>query len=338
MRQDKATLLVALMASLPMLAWGLTPMDEGQLSDVTGQDGVTITVDLPTAGLSWDQTIYDRDGVPDDGSGNASVLGIPTSLAPGKESAIVMKGIGLTATGPIVITADTGQSAGGAPILNINVAIPDGTELHLPDLQLAVPTTVGGWELDSAQTKTIFSAGTTADPGITVTLGATSLNLQLGNVAQQQTIDLGGGNSVTYKPLLLTDLSIKNGMHIENMTITDVSDPNSGTYQYCGSSSAKVDCKQTIADIYVNDNDGTLAATKGTSNLTVKGLGMSVTDDGLVFAVDQLGYRDGSGVNHGINVQMDNVHLGDTGVPGMGNVYLRGMRLGRDAILTVSGH
>src|SRR5690606_36968106 len=106
-----------------------------------------------------------------------------------------------------------------------------------------------------------------------------------------------------------------------NMTVTDVSDPNSSTYAYCGVSPKKA-CSQTIADIYINDNTGTLASTK-TSNLTLKGLGLNITSDGLVLAANQVGYRDGSNVDHGINVQMENVHLGDTGVPGMGNLYLQ---------------
>lgn len=330
MKQARTTLLVALCISLPMLAWGLTPMNEGQLANVTGRDGVTVTVTLPSTGISWDQIIYDRDGVPDDGSGNASVLGIPTSLAPGKESALVMQGIGLKASGPITITSDVGQAA-GAPVLNISVAIPGGTELILPNLQLAVPSTPGGWDLDSSHTKTILSAGTTLDPGIHVMLGATNMNLQLGNVAQTRVI-----NGVPYKPLLLTNLSIQQGIHITNMTITDASSASNASYNGCAGDT--VSCAQTIADIYINDNDGTLAATKGTSNLTVKGLAMSVTSNGIAFAVDQVGYRDGGNVDHGINVQMDNIHMGDTAVPGLGIAYLKGLQLGNDAILTISGH
>lgn len=337
MKQARTTSLVALCASLPMFAWGLTPMNENQLAGVSGRDGVTVTVTLPTAGLSWDQTIYDRDGVPGDGS----VLGIPTSLAPNSGSALVMKGIGLTATGSMTIAVDTGQAA-GKPVLNINVAIPDGTQLHLPDLQLAKPTTAGGWALDAATTKTVLSAGTTLNPGITVVLGATNLNLQLGNVAQTMQVTKPTSptttTTVTYKPLLLTDLSIKNGIHIQNMTITDVSDPNSATYKACLNGATKVDCAQTIGDIYINDNSGTLAATKGSSNLTLKKFGMSVTQTGVAFAVEQLGYRDGSNVDHGINVQMDNIHLGDSSLPGLGNAYLKGLQLGNDAILTISGH
>src|SRR5699024_5325664 len=139
---------------MPAFAWALTPLEDNQLANVTGQDGVTITVEAPS--LSWNQTIYDRDGVPADGNGKASVLGIPTSLDPGKGGAIIMKGIGLSLGGPMTITADTGQSTGGEPVLNINVAIPDGTEINLPDLQLARPVTPGGWKLDSGTTRTIF--------------------------------------------------------------------------------------------------------------------------------------------------------------------------------------
>ena len=330
MRQAKTTSLVALLAVLPVLACAFEPLADTQLSDVTGRDGITVTIDTPS--LLWDQTIYDRDGVPDDGTGQASVLGIPTSMAPGTESAIVMRGLGVTPGGPIVINVDTGQSSAGA-VLNITAAIPDGTVLHLPDLQTSVPTTPGGWELDASQTKTIFSAGTVANPGIEVEFGAATLNLQLGNVAQ--TMVVGGS---TYHPLLLTDLSAKQGLHIENMTISDVSNVTSATYNACGTTASPVACAMTSDDIFINDNDGTLAATKGTSDLTIKGLGMSITENGVAFAVDQLGYRDTLGVNHGINVQIDNVHLGDPSVPGLGNAYIRGLQLGPDAVLTVAGH
>ena len=329
MKPNKTTLLLAWLGLMPVLAWGLTPLEETQLADVVGQDGVTITIDSP--GYIWDQVIYDRDGVPDDGFGVARVLGIPTSLVPGAEAAIVMKGIGLTHTGPMVWTVDAGQSSVG-PVLNINLDIPDNTVLHLPDLQLSKPLVTGGWELDPNNTKTIMSAGTTISPGITVTLGATNLNMQLGNVAQEVIVD-----GTTYRPLLLTDLTIKQGLYIENQTIADASNPASPTYDACGPGANEI-CAYTVDHVYVNDNSGTLAATKGTSNLTAKGLGMSITSGGLMFVVDQLGYRDGLGVDHGINVQMENVHMGDATVPGMGNAYLKGLQLGADAVLTIAGH
>lgn len=330
MAQTKMTSLIVMFAMLPVMGWAFEPIADGELSSVTGQDGITLTIS--TDKLSWDQVIYDRDGVPDNGNGQAAVLGIPTSLAPGVGSALVMKGIALEPGGAIVTTIDAGQSTVGA-VLNINMDIPDGTKITLPDLQLAKPTTALGWELDINSTKTILSAGTTANPGIVVELGATNMNMQLGNVAQTLTI---GSN--TYKPLLLTDLAIKKGIHIENMAITDVSDPNSSTYDYCGTTAAKEACSQTVAHTYINDNSGTLAATKGVSDLTVNGLAMSVTTNGLAFTVSQVGYRDGSGVDHGINVQMDNIHLGDASVPGLGNAYLKGLTLAPASVLTISGH
>lgn len=324
-RIGSACFSLCLLALLPAFAVAMQPLEEARLSDVTGQDGVTVKVMAST--ISWNQTIYDRDGVPDDGSGNAKVLGISTSLTPGAAGVLVMKDLSLTLGGPLTWTTDVGQGAGNQPVLNITFNTTGVSTFHVGDLQLGIPATVGGWALDDSKTKTIASAGV-GGAGMDINIGATTMNMQLGNVPQKLVI-LNGG---TYNPLLLTDLTIQGGVHVTNMTVPDVS--SAYTPSVCTGSKP---CAQTIGDLYINNNDGTLAATT-TSNFTLKGLGINVTDDGLAITADQIGYRDGSNVDHGINVQLMNVHLGDSTVPGLGNAYLKGMTLAPDSVLTIAGH
>lgn len=161
--------------------------DDASLGGVTGQDGIIIGLDLA---VTTDMIIHDTDGID---------LGVP-AYATGYsfDGAIVMSNVGLNTFGnQIVVAVDAGDNATSfsAPMLNVNVTIPGGTQVQTGSITVANSRRDdGAWGFDNATATIVESA--------TLTLsGNTVANIQLGNETQGHMIRLntviGGGVSLT---------------------------------------------------------------------------------------------------------------------------------------------
>lgn len=201
--------LVSAIAALPVSGFAMEAMDDSSLSAVTGQDGISISLGTE---ITADIIIHDKDGysAPYNGAG-----------------AIVLSGFGLTfannATDRVVVNIDAGSQAAGDAVLNINVATPANMTLALGDLQVAASngaSGTGNWGLNGG-------AVTVANLG-SLTLGATSLNIQLGSEPQGNMIDttatITGGVTLTNFALIDAGGLVSGGsINMSSLSITNAS-------------------------------------------------------------------------------------------------------------------
>lgn len=187
-------LLLASLIAASSSAFAMESLEDEVLSDTTGQTGVTIGITPPN--LSFSVVIHDTDGIPvTQPNSGAIVMGDPytTPLARTKTQ--------LAFTGEVVVLIDAtgdhnGAVAGGTPMLRANVAIP-GMTLHTGDIYVAdtdATGTLAGFDgLRATATANILS-------DITVTMGATTLNFELGSENQ--------GSMIKINTSMATGLSI----------------------------------------------------------------------------------------------------------------------------------
>ena len=237
----KKLALVAAIAAAPMAAMAMEPMQDEALSGVTGQDGISIGLQTNlTAGLK----IHDTDGA-------AGVTGVTANGA----GAIVIDGFSISrdaTTDTIDITIDADDGGTGGAFLNVGVSLPNNLTIALGGLNVADSgRTAGGGTWSTSAT---VSAGSTATPVPlinlgTMTLGATTLNIQLGNEPQ--------GN------MIAIDTTISGGINISGFAINDA---NSG-----GALST---------DLQIVDNGGTVLSVD---------TGIDITSNGLVIGLGGIG-------------------------------------------------
>lgn len=292
MQGFKKLALVAAIAAVPAASFAMQPMNDSQMSGVTGQDGITLSINTPN--LTLGQTIYDRDGM------GSAVNGMSANGA----GAIVITGMAVnTNGGDIVVNVDAGQSAGGAPVLNVGVTLPNNIQISTGDLSIANTTgTRGDWNT-TAQTSTILDSST-------ITLGTTTLNIQLGGVAQSMSF-----NSNTYNPMILVSTTINGGIVQTNTGIHDLS-------------TAKLGGDNADASIFV---DKTTIKDADTGDLTVGSVGINVATNGLVIGIGSIGST------NGLFIGSEAVRLGGSGAAAIGDVAITGLQLSGTTI-TVSGH
>lgn len=167
----KKLLLATAITTISSASFAMQAMDEEALSETTGQDGLTITIEPPSAGITADIVIHDKDGL-------AGIVGSGSTLL--NSGAILFDGFalnpnGATSTISIVIdaTGDALAAAGTDPQLNIDITLPGSTVISTGAVFVADSNGVG------------VAIGTTqetilANMNITL-LGATLINMQLGN-------------------------------------------------------------------------------------------------------------------------------------------------------------
>lgn len=276
----KLALATAIVACAPMGAFAAEALDEEMLSAVTGQDGVRINLAL---NVNSDAIIHDTDGM-----SNAAV-NTDHSFA----GAIIVDNFGLvTGPGGITLEIDAGDTSttGTAPVLNVNVAIAAGTTIDTGAIS------VGNSNRDDAAWGVSTQTGTIMQ-NTTITLGATTANIQLGNEAQGYMIAL--------------DTTITGGIVANNSAILDAGGAITGG--------------AIGADVI------TLLDSGGGPNLTVD-VGVDVSDtQGLVLTVNQLG----DAVN-GLDVRIEGQYLGTTTLGYVGDVELIGLDL-NGSVISVTG-
>lgn len=225
--------LVSAIAAMPLSGFAMEALDDSTLSSVTGQDGISI--ELGTE-ISADIIIHDKDGYA--GAYNGA-------------GAITLSGFGMTfqnTTDTITVDIDAGSQAANDAVLNIAVSTPANMNLALGDLQVGASngaSGTGNWGVNG-------SSVTVANLG-SLTLGATSLNIQLGVEPQ--------GN------MIATSATITGGVTLSNFALIDTGGAVSG-----GSIN--------MSSLSITDNGGT--------DLTVAA-GVDVDGSALVINVTQMG-------------------------------------------------
>lgn len=287
----KKLALAAAVAVAPMSALALEPMQDEALSSVTGQDGITIGLN---ANLVAQVIVHDTDGIPDDTANTPAAWTGYTN-----DGAIVLEDFALNTGGNninLVIDAGDSDAAGAGAMLNVGISIPSGTTVTLGSVDIANSNrdeTTPGWGVAATgRVDNVLNLGS-------MTLGATTLNLQLGTEAQGDMIAMN------------TDIT-GGGIKIANFSINDAN------------SSGGI----TVGNLQVVN-----AGATATGDLSVA-LGINATTNGLVIDLDQVGVT-GTGPGTGADVRMTGVNVGGTG--NIGDVELVGLNLNGSS-LTIAGH
>lgn len=265
-------------------AFALQALSDESLSDTTGQDGLTITLQnyAPNARIIWTDTngINSTDGL------NPIDFGLTGTPTPGS----VVFGNGTTAgnfrvsngTTFIRIDADGGNNAA---TLNIGVDLPDDLTINTGEVYVA-----------GKDSNNVLINQTKIMKDMKVELGGLNLNIQLGNSPQGDLISIFG--------------TITNGLKISNIGLI-------------GAISAGNEYGIGIDEMTIRDN-------MSGSDLTINGVGINVTDAGLVITPS---------AGKQVDVLMQNFRLGNlsgSSAP-IGGVALIGLQLGGTSLM-ISGH
>lgn len=267
----KKIALVTAIAAAPFSAFAAESLDDATLSGVTGQDGIAINLGL---NVTTNAIIHDTDGIDN------------VSTAYSFDGAIIVTGLNINTQGnDIRVEVDAGDSStavGTAPVLNINVAIPTGTTIQTGTLRVGNSNRDdAGWGYEAGSVSGVIMSNAT------ITLGATTANIQLGNEAQ--------GNMIQVNTV------ITGGVSIANSTLYDAGGALTGGV--VGSS-----------NIQILDNGG--------ADLTVDA-GMDITaTDGLLITLTQVG-----NAATGFDMRVERLYLGTTTLGYLGDVELTGVNL-----------
>lgn len=222
----KKLALAAAVAALPATGFSMEAMEDSALSGVTGQDGISIALNT---NLSASLIVHDTDGI-QNAAGTAAatyttVAGTGTTAVTtvhgpyGSAAALVMEDFAInTAGGDITLDIDAGDSAtaGVEPVLNIQVGIPTGTQITLGSVDVANSNRDdGGWGVvATGRVDDVLNLGS-------VTLGATTMNIQLANEPQGDMIALNttitGGIGIAN--FALNDANSGGGIGVDNVAI-----------------------------------------------------------------------------------------------------------------------
>lgn len=215
--------LVAAVAALPAAGFAMQPLEDEELSDVTGQDGISISANVDMdVDLGWEDT-----------SGLGFAAGVP---APGDRAGMVYMP-GFTIAGQIDIDLDAGADANGVGggVLQVGVSIPTitvsnfdifvrGTGLDNPDEN----ATFAAEQRDAVTGNGRFAA-VAADAGDavislgTITLDAMDLTLQFGaDATNLAVINTTGTIDISVSNVVVYDRSSTGSITIDDLAITDV--------------------------------------------------------------------------------------------------------------------
>lgn len=180
-------LLLASAIAMSASAFAMEDMTEDAMSDATGQDGLTIGINTPAAGISFGMNLYDTDAY--GALANVGVLTIGATANKFK----------LTTPSAIILTIDAGSAAAGAtPVLNVGIAIPANTVIHTGDIGVSGTATAKGAAARGVFGATVNNSNIMDD--MTITLGATTATMQFGtgatNFLSLNTTMTGGGLNI----------------------------------------------------------------------------------------------------------------------------------------------
>ena len=195
-------------------AMAMQALDDTALSAATGQEGITVTITPAGGGISIDQVVVrDVDGRTGNTlTGQSGAITLGTIGASGTDFRIETTGIGL------VIDAD---GNGTSPVLNVGVTL-NAAKIITGDIGVAVGDAAASAVSRKSTTVTVLDS-------LTVDLGTTTLNVQLGNEVQGSMIDVQatvtGGLKISDFALRDAGGTVSGGkIAIGTITVTDAAD------------------------------------------------------------------------------------------------------------------
>ena len=312
---------LALVSAMAMSssAFALQTLGDEELSQATGQDGITIKLEGNIGDSNTKLVIHDRGGfqnltTPAFTRANAG-LGASTGTANAvlgtmndSDGAIVLDGFNINLGGnPLVINVDA-DANGTSPLLNVNIALPSTLTINTGAIKVAKS---GG--INASSTAQFTNAANVLD-NMTVTLKNATLNVQLGTAAQGAFIKLNS--------------SLTNGLSIANLNIfqpggvTGVTGHTVTTTSGTPANNAAI----RIGNFNIKDSawDGTANSASDKWTLAAN---INVADDGMVIqGLDATN----------VDVRITDLKLGNAAQASVGNVAVLGLKL--PSAVTISGH
>lgn len=283
-----ATAIAAVFTPVAGMA-AMVEVADDELSQTVAQAGISAALVIGGGGISTNIYIHDKDGIP-------FALSTPTSYS--FAGAIIVETMQVAVGGAtITINVDAGanQVSTGAPVLNVNVSLPTTLTISTGAIRVANSQRDDGapaWGFDAAGlTGTIIN-------NMTIILGSTTLNIQLGNESQT------GGTSGSDMAVL--QATVNNGIIMSGFR---VSDANSG-----GGIGAST---MTIID------------TAGGTSLNLK-VDANVTSAGLVLGLAQIGTA------AGMDIRIADQYLGTSTNAKLGDLAIIGLNV-NGSTLTING-
>lgn len=165
-------LILASSIAMSASAFGLESLKDETLAEMTGQDGITVSYTPAAGGVSFSTIIHDSDAIAAAPSAGAIVIGNPLAAA-GHSVTNITPPAGQSINITIDATGDINTvTAGSQAAIAINISIPANTVINTGTISAAKSNGLGN--AITSQTGVIMD-------NITLTLGATSLVLNLGN-------------------------------------------------------------------------------------------------------------------------------------------------------------
>lgn len=249
----KKLALASAIATLPAGAFALDEINDEALSEVSGQDGISMNLVISTAGILTDIYVHDKDGI------NGGVGYTSYSF----DGAIVIDNMqiagGQLTTISIGIDAGAAASLAGAPVLNVNIGLPASLTIATGAIRVANSgrdAAAPSWSVDTI-------SGTILN-NMNITLNGTTLNIQLGN--EQQT----GLNAGT--DMMVIAASVTSGIVISGFRLSDATAAAGGI--------------GATGDITMTDNGGTNFTMNIDGNVTNAGLELGLARLGSATGMD----------------------------------------------------
>lgn len=278
--------LAAAVATVPAVGFSVETLEDTDLGGVSGQDGISVDIGIGTGGIATSVYLHDTDGL----------AGVTGASAYSFDGAIVINNMSIAAGSgaTIGLDIDAGDNAvsSGAPVLNIAVSLPSTLTIVTGSIAVAnsqIDDGTAGRGVDGT-TGAILSS-------MTVVLGTTSMNIQLGNEAQT--------GSIAGTDMIVMSSSITSGLTVNGFSLNDA---NGGSISMS---------KMTVTDASSTAQLGV------TADINVTGTGLQV---GL-FRLGDVG---------GMAVEIENQVLGSAGAATLGDISLVGLNLNGTTI-TISG-
>lgn len=251
---------------LSMPAWSMDELTDGQLASTTGQDGLTVTVALPSNTLNVDQVaIFDGNGFTGQTSAGALVLGKNANAAGAADGALPTLGTGmsLTTSGNIRAVIDTsGGASSTAPVLNVALSLPTTMTLVTGDIGVAAASgTAGNYKIINNTSTGVGNAQIMASTSITFNLsGSPLITLQYGKPTQ--------GAMAVFSSLNISSIVFNSALSLTS--------PNGGV----GASSLSMTPSITSLDL---SGSKLSIATTANLNTAFSSLSVPLTAGGLLF-------------------------------------------------------
>lgn len=213
MKSFKKLALASAICSAPVAATAMEAIEDEALSEVTGQDGITITAQITLTDM--DVAIEDDDGILT--GGNAFSGGI-TNVAYTNAGVLLLNNLDVSTAMTVQIDSggDAGTGAAGTNgMLNVFINTTASTVMGIDSVQVTDSNAQGTHNLAGASDVISFAAGTT----VTIASGMT-VDVELGN--EENNFATINGNIGTVA-IGAYDTATNNGDGTDDLTIRDAS-------------------------------------------------------------------------------------------------------------------